>query len=93
VVLELLGLQDVRRTEHDGAGRLNQRRAPVPPARTGALGNAAFRAVAKADAVGNLPQEHHARVADQVLAVGPHGQPMIPAGTLRPSGASSSRSS
>ncbi|GHE58830.1 hypothetical protein GCM10017771_81830 [Streptomyces capitiformicae] len=89
----MLGLRDVRRTEHDCAGRLNQRRAPVPPARTGALGNAAFKAVAKADAVGDLPQQHHARTADLVLGAGPHGKPMIPAGILRPSGASPSRSS
>lgn len=42
-------------------------------------------------AVGDLPQQHHARAADQVLAAGPHGKPMIQAGILRPSGASPSR--
>ena len=34
-----------------------------------------------ADAVGDVPQQHHARVADQVLAVGRHGEPVIPFGS------------
>ncbi|MGY5049252.1 hypothetical protein ACWDE0_27095 [Streptomyces sp. 900105755] len=39
----------------------------------------------------NLPQQHHAHVTDQVLAVGPHGKPPIPFGGLHLPGASSLR--
>jgi hypothetical protein len=40
----------------------------------------------QAGAVGNLPQQHHARVADQVLAVGPHGTADAPSRSSSPAG-------
>jgi hypothetical protein len=91
VVLELLGLNDVRRAERDRAGQLDRRHAPVPPAWSGVLRQRRAQRGGQADAVGDLPQQHHARVADQVLAVGPHGKPVIPFGSLHLLGASSLR--
>jgi hypothetical protein len=91
VVLELFGLQDVPRADHDRTGQLDQRHAPIPPARPGAPGQRRTQRGGQAGAVGNLSQQHHARVADQVLAVGPHGKPMIPFGSLHLLGASSLR--
>jgi hypothetical protein len=91
VVLDLRGLKDVRRAERDHTGQLNQRHAPIPPARPGALGQRRAQRGGQADAVGDLPQQHHALVADQVLPVGPHGKPVIPFGSLHLLGASSLR--
>ncbi|MGW9028363.1 hypothetical protein ACWGQ5_30280 [Streptomyces sp. NPDC055722] len=87
----MLGLKDVRRAEHDRTGQLDQRHAPIPPAGPGALRQRRTQRGGQTDAVGDLPQQHHARVADQVLAVGPHGKPVIPFGSLHLLGASSLR--
>lgn len=82
VQAELLGLDQVRRAEHDGHRELDHHDPPIAPDVPDAHRQHISQGPGQPHPVGAPTQQYRSGMPDQPFAVGPYTQPTIPPCTL-----------